>query len=359
MGRFNELIRSKGLWLQIVIWGAVFLFPLTLFNPNEKMTLQLYLLRASQPLAMFIVFYLNFLWLAPQKCLHNRQRLYWTVNIVMIPILAFIVHECINLFWDIFRANGLQGIMVTSFGKTNLMFLCREIFIIAVAATIATGVYMSRQWVRVNERRRETEAARMEAELKTLLWQVNPHFMLNTLNNIYALTMMDIQKAQQAIMQLSHMLRHVLYDSQNNFIPIRDEIKFLRNYVNLMKIRISKDVEIKEHFEIPRHNYIFIAPMILISLVENAFKHGISATNKSLINIRLTAREGKITFLIYNTNYPKNEKDRSGNGIGLKQVEKKLSLIYPNAYTWEKGIKPITNIYSSKIIIYDTKLRNY
>ena len=101
-----------------------------------------------------------------------------------------------------------------------------------------------------------------------------------------------------------------------------------------------------------------IAPLIFISLIENAFKHGIAATGRSFINILVKADEERIECFIENSNHPKEQSDRSGHGIGLMQVEKRLKLSYGENYLWEKGVNDDNTIYHSKIIIYDTKLRN-
>jgi sensor histidine kinase YesM len=202
------------------------------------------------------------------------------------------------------------------------------------------------RWQHNEDARLEAEAARADAELKNLRSQINPHFLLNTLNNIYALTAFDQQRAQDAIQQLSKMLRHMLYHNQIDKVTITEEIQFLENYVNLMKIRLPQNVDVKFTTHI-QDRELKIAPMMTISLVENAFKHGISTTEPSFINIDVTTsieREGDdgvrniITFNIKNSNFPKTQKDRSGHGIGLNQVQRRLDLAYPNRYEWTKGL---------------------
>ena len=127
--------------------------------------------------------------------------------------------------------------------------------------------------------------AKTEAELKNLRAQINPHFLLNTLNNIYALTAFDTPRAQKAIDELSRILRHVLYDNEKGFVSISEEVKFISDYVSLMRIRVAANVDIKFNIHIDEKCQAFVAPMIFISLVENAFKHGISATQDSFIGI--------------------------------------------------------------------------
>ena len=193
---------------------------------------------------------------------------------------------------------------------------------------------------------------------KDLVW-ISHQVLLNTMNNIYALTAFDTEKAQKAIIDLSKMLRHILYDNQQPYVCLKEEVEFLHNYVDLMMIRIPENVEIKRECNIPSNCNIHVAPMIFISLLENAFKHGINPEQKNFIHIKLDANNEQIIFSIQNSNNPKGEAERNGHGIGLKQVERRLELAYPGKYKWEKGFDSNRNTYSSKIIIYDTKLYNH
>ena len=187
------------------------------------------------------------------------------------------------------------------------------------------------------EARQEAETARAEAELSNLRNQMNPHFLLNTLNNIYALIAFDQEKAQEAVGELSRLLRHVLYENQQDFVPLYKEADFMRNYIELMKIRVTDNVKIDTNINIQPNDSTPVAPLIFISLLENAFKHGISPQGAGNIRIDLNQVNGDITCEIHNTCYPKRENDKSGSGIGLEQVSRRLELMYPDRYTWEKG----------------------
>jgi len=171
------------------------------------------------------------------------------------------------------------------------------------------------------------------------------------------LTAFDTPKAQEAIQELSKMLRHILYDYQQPTVPLKDEVEFLQNYVNLMRIRLPQNVDIKFQYAI-RTSQIDIAPMIFISLVENAFKHGVSPTEPSFIHINIDADEHQITCDIVNSNYPKAAGDHSGHGIGLQQVQRRLELAYFKHHTWEKGPSTDGKEYRAHIQITDWKESN-
>ena len=222
-------------------------------------------------------------------------------------------------------------------------------FILIIA--LAVAVRMIQRWQHIEEARKEAEAARAEAELSNLRNQMNPHFLLNTLNNIYALIAFDQEKAQMAVGELSKLLRHVLYENQQDFVPLYKEVDFMQNYIELMKIRVTDSVKIDTNIDILPNDSTPVAPLIFISLIENAFKHGISPQGKGEIKIGLHQVNGDITCEICNTCYPKRENDKSGSGIGLEQVSRRLELLYPDRYVWEKGKTEDGSQYYSKIII--------
>ena len=146
------------------------------------------------------------------------------------------------------------------------------------------------------------------------------------------------------------MLRHVLYDYEQPTVPLKDEVEFMKNYISLMKIRLPESVQVKADFHIV-DSQLRVAPMIFISLVENAFKHGISPTEPSFVSIAVDATEEEIVCDIQNSNHPKTASDHSGHGIGLQQVQRRLDLSYPNRYEWLRGISDDSKTYCSKIII--------
>lgn len=309
---------------------------------------------------MMVVAYINYFVLAP-ILLKGRKKEFWIINTLLIVFLSVIQH---GLLYYTSSEQDLLSYPYQIYVENkelypHLFFIIRNIFNLSICAGVATSIQMAQRWSKAEKEKREAETAMTKAELVNLCQQVNPHFLLNTMNNIYALTAFDTEKAQKAIIDLSKMLRHILYDNQQPYVCLKEEVEFLHNYVDLMMIRIPENVEIKRQCNIPSNCNIHVAPMIFISLLENAFKHGISPEHKNFIHIRLDANNEKIVFSIENSNYPKEEAERNGHGIGLKQVERRLELAYPGKYKWEKGYDSNRKIYSTKIIIYDTKLYNH
>ena len=151
-------------------------------------------------------------------------------------------------------------------------------------------------------------------------------------------------------MQLSQMLRHTLYDNQQEAVTLLSEAKFISSYIDLMKLRMTSNVHIETNISVAETSRTMVAPLLFISLVENAFKHGVAATGDSFISIALYEDAGSIVCDISNSNNPKTQSDRSGHGIGLQLVQQRLDAIYGNRYTWTKGVDE-NNMYHSKIVI--------
>jgi len=319
------------------------------------MSMNEYILNLSGMIPLFVIFYINYFFLAPKFFMVKGKRpQFFLINAVMIVALAIGSH----LWFSYYRQNldpdrtEKTAKKARRRGPSVLTFIIRDMLNLSLTTATATAIVMTKGWNRLETERQEAENARVEAELKNLRSQINPHFLLNTLNNIYALTAFDSDKAQGAILELSQLLRHVLYDNQQPFVPINDEVQFIQNYVKLMKIRMPANVQVNENIDIPEGSQTVITPLLFISLIENAFKHGISPSQQSFININISDDNGKVTCCIENSNFPKADNDRSGHGIGLEQVQKRLDLAYPGKYSWEKNVKD--DVYQSKIIIDTT-----
>ncbi|WP_167015208.1 sensor histidine kinase [Chitinophaga sp. Cy-1792] len=182
----------------------------------------------------------------------------------------------------------------------------------------------------IREKAIRLEKEKIATELKLLKNQLNPHFLFNTLNNIYSLSIVGSPHTSDAIFRLSEMLDHVLYKSQHPLIPIREEVQLIENYCSLERLRYTDslqfklDIDIRQELEVP--------PLILVSVVENAFKHGLSNTKDNpAISIKVTTGEDVVTFDVVNTVGDNMPETRNGK-IGLLNIRQQLELIYPGDY---------------------------
>lgn len=328
----------------ITLWAFMFLSPLTFWR-GTGITLGQYLMYCMDPLCLMIVFYLNYLYLAPKLFVSGKHRYDLLINLVLVISLGVMLHYWKEYTNEIYPVPGRQPDVIDDFTRT-----LRDSLNLAIFAAGSTALALARRYTTAAQKLQESEAARAKSEYLNLRSQINPHFLLNTLNNIYALTAIDQTRAQEAIQQLSKMLRHMLYDNLDSEVQLCDEVQFIENYINLMKIRLSENVDVKFVSKIGSPT-IKVAPLIFISLVENAFKHGISPTKPSFVHINIVAISDEISFTIKNSNHPKTNQDRSGHGIGLNQVQRRLDLAYPNHYKWVKGTNEDGTIYTSAIHI--------
>ena len=177
------------------------------------------------------------------------------------------------------------------------------------------------------------KTALIESELKFLKMQINPHFLFNSLNNIYSLSILKSEKTPESIHSLSEMLRYVIYDCEIPLVPIEKEIHYIENFIDLFKLRSSKEFNINFTNNI-ENTALEVAPMLFITYIENAFKHsGIEKGGDAFVNIQLDSTKDSVTLVVENSlPKEKNVKDKA-SGIGLINAEKRLQIMYPNKHT--------------------------
>lgn len=172
----------------------------------------------------------------------------------------------------------------------------------------------------------------LERQLEYLKYQVNPHFFMNTLNNIHALVDIDPERAKTTIVELSKMMRYILYEGNNRLIPLPREVQFLSNYVQLMRLRYTDKVSIR--MSAPSNlPDVMIPPLLLIMFVENAFKHGISYRTESFVYITVDVKDDRLKFVCSNSKQHLTVKEKSGGGMGLVNVRRRLDLLFQDTYT--------------------------
>ncbi len=329
-------IQIKDVWLfvaQVLLLSLVLLSPglISYVTSNDATVVWDSLKISAYWLAPAVIVYLiNFYLCVPFLWFRHRFWLFGLVNAMLIMACnSHIIYNNINSLPDVYRA-GYSSLLIISL-LVNLM---------------AIGIALS---IRYGMRQSEKKQKKVEAELAWLKNQINPHFLFNTLNNISSLAQIDGDETQEAIMQLSDLLRYAMYETNKPKVPLEGEVEFMRNYIELMKLRCNEMTEIRSEF-IVHNSKIEIAPLLFISLIENAFKHGMNSNAPATIDINMVQTDSTLVFTCDNTNNPKPSKDRSGSGIGLENTRRRLNLIYPNHYQWEQTITP-ENIYHIKITL--------
>ena len=190
------------------------------------------------------------------------------------------------------------------------------------------------------------EKENLEQQLEYLRYQINPHFFMNTLNNIHALVDIDPEKAKDTILELSKMMRFVLYEGDKKGVPLSREFDFIRNYITLMKLRYTDKVKISVDLPIEAPDKQ-IPPLMLITFIENAFKHGISYQHDSFIDVKAEIKREQLCFQCRNSKADKPNEEKGG--VGLQNVKQRLNLLYDNNFTL--NIKDEADVYNVELTI--------
>ncbi|MBK6975800.1 MAG: histidine kinase [Cytophagaceae bacterium] len=278
---------------------------------------------------MGIASYLNyFLWL-PRFLKHKRFLQYLFEFLIPFAIIVFL-HLTFKkwLYADLIQ-NG------RNFFNSN-RFVFQHI---AAALFIVIFVGMLRfveDWFTLEAKKKEVENEKLTSELRFLKAQINPHFLFNTLNNLYYLATINSPNTTEVIEKLSQMMRYMLYDSNHEEVPLSKELDYMQNYISLEKLRLDNQVPVD--FEIMGNpESVTIVPLIFITFLENAFKHGVSNQYKdSFVNVFVKIEEKLIIYKVKNSILP-NANKLEKSGIGLQNVSRRLELSYPGKYILEKN----------------------
>jgi two-component system sensor histidine kinase AlgZ len=212
-------------------------------------------------------------------------------------------------------------------------FIVQTFFSYVSIALFVSLLRFAVDWMDLETTRKEIEKEKLTAELNFLKAQVNPHFLFNTLNNLYYLAYSKSENTTEVIEKLSGMMRYMIYDSNYAQVQLNKEIDYMQNYISLEKLRLNDKVKINFYIEGDTDS-VRITPLILITFLENAFKHGVSSTTQeSWINASLICASTKLSFEVSNKKAAKTTEEKSG--IGLQNVKRRLELSYPGQYTLE------------------------
>ena len=319
---------------QLVVWVCVLFLPsLINFTLTGNAKASILMLRGSVQaiLPIFLLYCLNYYLLVPRFLFGQRKEVFWVVNAVLLAGW--------NLFKFIPRGQVPQEVIDAvgrgSIWSFTVVGVLASLFMESLVILLAVGL---RQVMRMNDIEREMQEERRktaEAELTWLKSQLNPHFLFNTLNNTSSLTQIDPDKAQESIGQLSDLLRYALYDSEAVTVPVASEVEFMNNYIDLMALRCNDLTTVEKDLEAPQ-GHVQVAPLLFISLVENAFKHGVNARYPSFVKVSLRAEGGSLVFRCENSLFEKQGSDHIGSGIGLENMKRRLELLYPGKYTYSQ-----------------------
>jgi sensor histidine kinase YesM len=213
-----------------------------------------------------------------------------------------------------------------------------NIAIFFLVFTVGTCFAVIQRWLKTEETRKETESEKLNTELSFLKSQINPHFFFNTLNNIYSLAIVRSEKTAPAVMKLSYIMRYILTETTQDYVPLQNEVDFIHNYIELQQVRLTEKTQVSFESTGEIENKL-IAPLLFIPFVENAFKYGISTKHDSSIEINLAVVENKIKFNVKNFIVASESSMLENTGIGINNVKRRLELMYPSKHTLDYEAK--------------------
>lgn len=309
------------------------------------------------PAMMFAAYTFNSI-LVP-KLYDKKNHFLFTISSVLLFYLSAVLDRTINVhvYEPLFREPPFQRESLIKIA-TDLPFLITSYLPPLLIATFSmTFDKVLRDKRQTQQRNTELERDKNLAELNALKSQLHPHFLFNTLNNLYALTLQKSDKAPEAVATLSDMLDYILYKCNDREVPLEKEIKLIEDYIALERLRYGDDINIESNFEV-QNIETKLAPLLLLSVVENAFKHGASGRlDRPEIQISLKETNQEIFFMVRNTRSSHKLEDKTGysKGIGMKNLKKQLDLLYPD-YGYEA--KEETNWFSVDLRINTAKIHD-
>ncbi|MBO2008986.1 sensor histidine kinase [Hymenobacter negativus] len=325
--------------IHVLVWG---LFGLTflLFQPlTGRLTMppQFWLKQGMMFLVWVATFYLTAKVSVPKLLFEGRTG--WFILVLVGTTAAVLLFsrflesmlDLPTLMDKAFRAAAGRPRLLQGRGpRIDTMGLLTTMFVLG----ISTCITVVQKWQKDAQARQTLEQQRVQSELSVLKAQINPHFFFNTLNNIYALTLLDGEQARTAIHRLSRMMRYVLYDTAGGTTLLSQEVAFVQDYITLMQLRLDERVRVTFEKPEPVHD-VAIAPMLVLPFLENAFKHGVAATENSSIFIALRQPASDVLELeVRNTRLTLPSTDLAGsNGIGLVNTRRRLDLLYPGQFS--------------------------
>jgi len=216
--------------------------------------------------------------------------------------------------------------------KSLYMVLADNLIISLLVVGAGTSIKIISQWLNEESKRKDLEKEQLKTELAFLRHQVSPHFFMNTLNNIHALIDINAEDAKNTIIELSTMMRYLLYDTAQGQTTLKKEIHFIESYITLMQLRFPRKVTVT--LDVPKDiQNIQIPPMLFLSFLENAFKHGVSYQTESFVSFKIEHTDNLLKCNISNSKHKTKEKlDKSYSGIGLSNIKKSLKLLFGNDY---------------------------
>jgi len=327
--------------LHILVWAIILALPLYSVK-RLQFSSDFLLIYYSYTIINGLLFYANYLLLIPKLFFRKRRISYYLSALALVVCFYFVSDVSNNIVIGYLEKKNPEGLerrlpgpprgMRLAFpiaGPHIVGYVSSSLFIVF----LSLGVKVLERQSKVEKMQEEMEKEKLNAELAFLKNQISPHFFFNTLNNIYSLIGINAEDSQKAVLKLSKLMRYLLYESEHGDTKLSYEIDFMKNYIDLMKLRMSDKIDLTVSFP-KKYEDKNIPPLLFIPFIENAFKHGISHREKSFIDINMMVSKELITFRCLNSLIKTNEDTSSvvNSGIGLDNAGKRLNLLFPGRH---------------------------
>ncbi|HSC52871.1 MAG TPA: histidine kinase [Phnomibacter sp.] len=312
--------------IHVLVWILLLVLPYVstdqVFEALDPTSGKKYLLLCLTISTVLIaIFYLNYFFLIPRFLLPKKYRLYFSFLLLAI-VSVFLLASA--LFFSSETFAGIVPNTKPSMEKIFPVIIVNAmlLWLLAIVSTILWTVYT--RW-------KQAESEKLSAQIASLKSQINPHFLFNTLNNIYATVIDSSPKAADMVDKLSEMMRYTMKDTQQDLVWLEDEINYISNYIELQKPRLDRSVQLQYQLleQVPN---VRIAPMLLIPFIENAFKHGVNTEQKSRIIIETTMNQTDFRMSVINNKVRTQNEMGERSGLGIENTRHRLNLIYPSKH---------------------------
>lgn len=324
-----KLEKKRLLLIHFSVWLAVILFPIfpsiMLKSKIDEINLTMHFFDI---LFKIIIFYINSFFLF-RFLLNKSFKKYFLFSASLVLFISLLLFPVIGIMVIQRFDNELVAIkneLVAQQPYKLFLVLFSNVLILGVSSGISLIIKTQQDEKMANDARH----IQISTELDFLKNQIHPHFFFNTLNNIHFLIETDAHKAQKSVIEMSKLMRYLLYETSNCYMSLKKEIEFTNHFISLMKMRISEDVVI--NFDYPKYTEnVLVPPLLLLTLVENAFKHCNATDKDAFINLKIATNNNQVIFETKNTKKKNTEETESG-GLGLHNLKQRLNILYPDNY---------------------------
>ena len=301
-----------------------------------------YIVQVFVVLGLYYTFYWLNHYLLINKILKKKGIVYYVFGFMAVLYFLFPIISQLIYFVPVVGEWEMHPVW------TGEIFLDVNLVTPLIGMLLTIPFILAFQWYKQQNKITTLEKEKSETELNLLKQQINPHFFFNTLNNLYALSLKEDERTPEVILQLSDLMRYVIYKGREAEVRLEEDVQYIDDYIQLQQIRLHKFLDFKFEKSIENPN-LRIPPLLFIILVENAFKHGIEgAENDCFLNISMVQKDNRLVFKCVNSFEDRNEK----SGIGLDNLKQRLALLFPERY--ELKIEEKNNVFEVSLIIFTT-----